>query len=175
MEASLTEPFFQSKSEKEETQLPLPAVSEMNYIEEMTSAGAVRDKGIVFTKDASDVLISSHRRETKDEDWKRRQCQPAPTAALTAIALVVLLLAGSVVVSSIIYASYTYPTEGSDLAINSPSSVLFRRPLTSPPSCSLSLSSSSLAPDGATDFHSTTARLPESSSDGPNLETINSR
>lgn len=171
MEASLTDSFFQSKSQKEEIQPQSPAASEINYIEEMTGPGAVQNEGII-TEESSAALIPecTHQREKKIEDGKRRQNQPAPTAsnaALTAIALVVLLLAGSVIVSSLIYASYTYPTENSNLAINFPSSVLFRRPL--------ALSSSSLAPAGATDFHSTTARLPESSSEGPDLENINSR
>ena len=160
MEASLTEPFFQTG--KEDIQLQLPT-ARMNCIEKLATAGAVQDEGIT-TEEPSDLLIASHQKENKDDDGKKKPS--AMVVALTAGALIVLLLAGSVVVSSLIYARYTYyPIKSTTFPIDLPSSILFRPPPPSPSSSSRS----------AADVHSRTARLPESSSEGPHVEAINSR
>ncbi|KAG7673073.1 hypothetical protein NADE_008384 [Nannochloris sp. 'desiccata'] len=101
MEASLTESFLQSKNE--EIQLPLP-IAKMDCIQEITAAGAVEDERI-RTEERSDVLIPSSQGENK---YEGRKIQPATTTrtsvmvAPAATSIIVILLAGSVLASSLI-------------------------------------------------------------------------
>lgn len=172
MEASLTESFLQSKNE--EIQLPLP-IAKMDCIQEITAAGAVEDERI-RTEERSDVLIPSSQGENK---YEGRKIQPATTTrtsvmvAPAATSIIVILLAGSVLASSLMYAKFKFI--GNEYAIKpSPSSAIFRR-RPSPPSCSVSKSFSSTR---ATDFQRSTssARLPESSTEDTEINNeINSR
>jgi hypothetical protein len=118
MEASVTEPFLQENDEGP------PTASEINEAPEEAAPAASND--LLNDENTSDSAVESSQPGSK-------RAKPTKTAtvkpALAAIAVIVLL-AGCVLASSFIYASYARNSD--NFIVNSPSSILLR-----PPSCSL--------------------------------------